>query len=547
MLGNIYPEMHKAKSLVEKAVNAEDEGFRATIHRGLRLIAETKTWESGSDGRRVLPGQVAFQLHDTYGFPLDLTQVIGREQNFLVDEAGFAEEMKKQRERSKFSGSGDHAVAAAYHAVRTAHGPTTFLGYKQDSGVGRVLAIFIAGESASRAEAGQEIEVMTDSTPFYGRAGGQVGDTGRIQSSEGSAVVLDTLKPIADLIVHRARVEHGAISVGDEVSLTVDASRRDQTRRNHSATHLLHHALRSVLGEHVTQKGSYVGPDKLTFDFSHFQPLTEDEQRRVERLVNADIRDNKEATDEETSFDEAQHRGAMALFGEKYGDRVRMMQIGPSIELCGGTHVRRSGDIGLLKIVSETGIAKGIRRIEALTAEAAEELVSTQQTQLALAGEYLHTGPMDVAARVARLLDDLKSRDREITALQRRLATAASSGLFSEERQLGDIKALAKRVEVSDPKALREVAETLRSQSNAGVVVLGGVCDGRVSLVVAVDKVLADAGRANAGKLVGALAALVGGKGGGRADIAQAGGSEPAKLDDALRSSFDLLNVHAAG
>ena len=549
MLGDVYPEMQKARSLVEKAVNAEDEGFRATIHRGLRLIAETKDWQKGEGGKRVLPGQVAFQLHDTFGFPLDLTQVIGREQGFSVDELGFSEEMKKQRERSKFAGSGDQAVKAAYHAVRAAHGPTTFTGYAHEGGErghGRILALFLGGESISRAEVGEEVEVVLDSTPFYGRAGGQVGDTGWIKGAHDVAVVLDTQKPLSDLIVHRARVQAGSFAVGDEVQLQVDAERRNRTRRNHSATHLLHHALRMVLGEHVTQKGSYVGPDKLTFDFSHFQPLSPEELKRVEQLVNIAVRENAPAIDEETSFDEATKRGAMALFGEKYGDRVRMMHIGPSIELCGGTHVRRSGDIGLFKIVSESGIAKGIRRIEALTAEGAEDLLFAEEGELRRAGELLRTGPMEVAERVARLLEELKARDRELAALQKKLATSAGSGLYAEEQMLGELKVISRRVEVGDPKALREVAETLRNESGQSVVILGGVVDGKVALAVAVDKALAQSGKVHAGKLIGALAASVGGKGGGRPDVAQAGGSEPEKLDAALRSAFALVKDAAS-
>ncbi len=544
MLGEIYPEMQKARSLVEKAVNAEDEGFRATIHRGLRLIAETKDWQKSATEKRVLPGQVAFALHDTYGFPLDLTQVIGREQGFLVDELGFAEEMKKQRERSKFTGSGDAAVAAAYHTVRSASGPTQFLGYDVASGnhaQGRVVALFVHGESVGRADVEQEVEVVIDKTPFYGRSGGQVGDTGQIRSEAGELHVSDTIKPLADLTVHRAQVKSGSIAVGDAVDTRVDAERRNRTRKNHSATHLLHHALRAVLGEHVTQKGSYVGPDKLTFDFSHFAPLSVHELRQVERRVNAAIRENAAAIDEETSYDEAQKRGAMALFGEKYGDRVRMMHIGASIELCGGTHVGRSGDIGLFKIVSETGIAKGIRRIEALTAEAAETLWEAQEAELTRAGELLRASPMEVAERVARLLEELKARERELLAQKKKLAQASSSDLYFEERTVLDLKVVARRVEIGDPKALREVAETLRDQSGADLVILGGVADGKVTLVAAAKKALADAGRVHAGKLVGALATKVGGKGGGRADVAQAGGSEPDKLDAALRESFALL------
>ena len=556
LLGGIYPELYSAKSLIEKAVNAEDEGFRSTIHRGLRLISEYRGQAAASADDKasadVLPGSVAFQLHDTYGFPLDLTQVIGREQGFTVDETGFAEEMKKQRERSKFAGSGDHAVSTSYHALRDAHGATTFTGYGRgaagEQGTGHVLALFVAGESVASAAvdaaSGEpvEVEVVTDRTPFYGRSGGQVGDTGEITAGGGAKLtVLDTNKPLADLFVHKARLLSGRIVVGEEVSLQVDGARRNRTRCNHSATHLLHHALRSVLGEHVTQKGSYVGPDKLTFDFSHFASLSAQELAQVQQLVNAAIRKNDGTSETESSFDEARAAGVMALFGEKYGDRVRVIKLGTSVELCGGTHVGRTGDIGLLQIISETGIAKGVRRIEAVTAEGAEALIAQREAQLTEAAELLRAGSTEVVERVTRLLEDLKGKDKEIAALQKKLAASGSSGGLAEEKQVGDLKVVIRRIDGTDPKALREVAESLQGQLHASVLVLGSALDGKVSLVVAVDKALANAGKAHAGKLVGSLAALVGGKGGGRPDIAQAGGSDPDKLDEALRSVFGLI------
>jgi len=549
LLGDIYPELRKAHSLIDKAVNAEDEGFRSTIDRGLRLISETALAQD-SGGHKVLPGKVAFQLHDTYGFPLDLTQVIGREQGFVVDEYGFAEEMRKQRERSKFAGSGDQAVSSAYHALRAAHGGTTFLGYgpgrEGEQSQGRILALIVGGVSVDAAAAGQEVEILTDRTPFYGRSGGQVGDTGRIiKVVAGETVceveVLDTIKPLPELLVEKARVLSGSLFVGDEVLLQVDGERRNRTRANHSATHLLHHALREVLGQHVTQKGSYVGPDKLSFDFSHFSPLTAVELARVERLVNAAVRRNAGAVVEECSFDEAQKRGAMALFGEKYGDRVRVLALGESVELCGGTHVNRTGDIGLLKISSETGIAKGIRRIEGLTAEGAEEYLATREAELLAAAETLRSGPLEVSERVGKLLDELKGRDREIMALQKKLASSSSAGLYSEEKVDGGLNVVARRVEVADAKALRELAESLVGDGKAQVVALGSAEGDKVALVVAVGK--AHTAKLQAGKLVGVLAAQVGGKGGGKPEVAQAGGSDPSKLDDALRSLFTQVSA----
>ena len=303
----------------------------------------------------------------------------------------------------------------------------------------------------------------------------------------------------------------------------------------------MHHALRSVLGEHVTQKGSYVGPDKLTFDFSHFASLSAQELLQVQQLVNAAVRKNDGTSETESSFDEARAAGVMALFGEKYGDRVRVIKLGTSVELCGGTHVGRTGDIGLLQIISETGIAKGVRRIEAVTAEGAEALIAQREAQLTEAAELLRAGSTEVVERVTRLLEDLKGKDKEIAALQKKLAASGSSGGLAEEKQVGDLKVVIRRIDGTDPKALREVAESLQGQLHASVLVLGSALDGKVSLVVAVDKALANAGKAHAGKLVGSLAALVGGKGGGRPDIAQAGGSDPEKLDEALRSVFGLI------
>jgi alanyl-tRNA synthetase len=551
MLGDVYPELIKARSLIEKAVNAEDEGFRSTIDRGLRLISETEL-SVAQGGHKVLPGKVAFQLHDTYGFPLDLTQVIGREQGFSVDEAGFGDEMRKQRERSKFAGSGDQAVSSAYHSLRAAHGGTTFLGYGSgqagEQATGKVLALIAGGVSVDAAAAGQEVEILTDRTPFYGRSGGQTGDTGRILKIQSGDVVcevevIDSWKPVPELIVEKARVVSGSLFVGDEVSLEVDGERRDRTRRNHSATHLLHHALREVLGQHVTQKGSYVGPDKLTFDFSHFSPLSTDELLRVENLVNRAVRRNAAAVIEECSFDDAQKRGAMALFGEKYGERVRVLALGESVELCGGTHVSRTGDIGLFKVTSETGIAKGIRRIEALTAEGAEEYFRAREAELTATAELLRASPLEVSDRVGKLMDEVKTRDKEILQLQKKLASAASAGLYSEEQNIGGLLVVAKRLEVADPKALRELAESIVGDGKAHVVALGSADGDKVSLVVAVAK--AHTGKVQAGKIVAALATQVGGRGGGKPEVAQAGGNDPGKLDDALRSLF--AQVPAAG
>jgi alanyl-tRNA synthetase len=553
LMGGVYPELHAARSLIDKAVNAEDQGFRSTIHRGLKLIADNTDWhwaEQGAAKTKVLPGQVAFLLHDTYGFPLDLTQVIGREQGFTVDEKGFEAEMKQQRERSKFAGSGAEVPPDVYRAVRQEVGPSEFTGYGRGdgglSGEGRVLALVLpGGERAATVTAGQDVDIIVDRTPFYGRSGGQAGDTGQLRTEGAEISVKDTLRPVGDLIVHRAQVERGAVQVGDAVRLIVDAERRDATRRNHSATHLLHHALRKVLGEHVTQKGSYVGPDKLTFDFSHFQPLTAAERAQVERMVNEAVLRNVDQDARETSFDEARQLGALALFGEKYGDRVRVMRLGESVELCGGTHVWRTGDIGPFKIVAETGIAKGIRRIEALTGQGALGHFERQEAELSRAADLLRAAPAEVASRVERLLEELKARDKEIDRLKEKLLTGegGGGGLYAQERQVDGVKVVVRRTEMADPKALREAAEKLRDKLAAGVVVLGGVGEDKAQIVVATGKELSQdkSGRYHAGKLVGQLAALIGGRGGGRPDVAQAGGTQVEKLDEALAHTFALL------
>ncbi|MCS6912377.1 MAG: alanine--tRNA ligase [Myxococcales bacterium] len=548
-MGSTYPELLDARGLIGKAVDAEDEAFRRTIHRGLKLIADmdTTTWQQRGS-MRVMPGEMAFLLHDTYGFPLDLTQVIGREQGFVVDEEGFRRKMEEQASRSRFAGSGAEVAADVYKAVLAEVGPVRFVGYSRDGGCrgrGRVLALVLpGGQRSQEAGEGQEVDVITDETPFYGRAGGQVGDTGRMRSEGAELEVLDTLRPLPELIVHRARLCRGTLRVGDEVELLVDQARRDLVRKNHSATHLLHHALRKVLGEHVTQKGSYVGPDKLTFDFSHFAPLSEQERRRIEEMVNEAIWRNDEQQVTETSFEEARRLGAMALFGEKYGERVRVMRLGESVELCGGTHVFRTGDIGLFKITSEASVAQGIRRIEALTGPAALARTAQQEEELARAAELLRSGPLEVAARVQRLLEDLKARDREIERLRERLLTQGSTtDRYGETRQVRGVKVVTRNVGEADPKALREGAEKLLDQLAAGLVVLGGLRDGKAQLVVAARKdLVADpASPFHAGRLVGQLAAIVGGRGGGRPDLAQAGGPAVDRLDEALRTTFALL------
>ncbi len=529
-MGTHFPELRDAAGLIARQVDAEDQSFRRTIDRGMKLLNDVfAEMTSGF----VLDGAVAFTLYDTYGFPVDLTRTIAEERGYSVDEAGFEREMEKQRARSTdFAGTGQEAVADKYKSLLLSHGATKFLGYSATEAEANIVAVELNERS---------VEIIADSTPFYGESGGQVGDLGRIEGKDFTVEITDTKKPGGDLIVHVGRVLSGK-PVAGPARFIVDAAKRDATRRNHSATHLLHWALRNVLGDHVTQKGSLVGPERLRFDFSHFQPMTEDEKRRVEDLVNLEVLRNHESRVDETSFDEARKLGAMALFGEKYGDRVRVMRIGgQSVELCGGTHVARSGDIGLFKIVQETGIAQGIRRLEAQTGEGAIAYVRRIEDELTQAAERTRSPLFQVAAQVERLQRDLKDRERKIEELQRKLASGGGKDLLADAREVNGVHVLSARADVGDPKALRDVADQLRAKIKSGIVVLGGVGEGgKVSLVAAVTPDLT--AKYQAGKIIAAISATVGGKGGGKADLAQGGGTDASKLDEALESVYKLLS-----
>jgi alanyl-tRNA synthetase len=518
-----FPELEVARGLITKSVDAEDESFRRTIDRGMKLLDEQL-----NPGVQV-PGEVVFKLYDTYGFPADLTRTIAEERGSTVDEAGFEREMEKQRARSsEFAGSGEQAIAGVYKELEAKLGETRFLGYETTRAESEIVAL------------PSEREIVVAATPFYGESGGQIGDTGKIAGGDFEMLVEDTIKA-GGLIVHRGKITRGTPTVGALVTLSVDAERRADIVKNHSATHLLHWALRKVLGEHVTQKGSLVAPDRLRFDFAHFTPMTEEEKRRVEELVNAEVLKNRESRITVTGFDEARALGAMALFGEKYGERVRVMQIGEhSVELCGGTHVQRTGDIGAFKITTEIGIAQGIRRIEAVTGRGAISYLQKLEEELSRAAERTRAPLFSVAASIEKLQRDLKERDRKIEELQKKMAMGGGGrDLLSSVREVNGVKVLAARSEVGDPKALREVADQLKNKLGSGVIVLGGVAEGKVALVAAVTADLV--GKYNAGKIVGAISSAVGGKGGGRPDMAQGGGSDADKLDEALAGVDKLL------
>ena len=526
-----YPELEEAKALIGRMVDAEDQSFRRTIDRGMRLLDEQfGKLQKGA----TLPGETVFKLYDTYGFPVDLTRVIAEERGFGVDEAGFDAEMEQQRNRNVEFTTKDQRVEDVHKELEQKLGATKFLGYEATTATGKLVS--------TRELPDGRWELIADQTPFYGESGGQIGDTGSIASDGLDAEVVDTLKTPGGLILHLLRVKKGRPHAGETATFTVDVVRRDAIRANHSATHLLHLALKEVLGGHVAQKGSLVAPDRLRFDFAHFQPLTDEEKRRVEELVNDEIRRNADSVISVMPFDEAKKSGAVALFGEKYGDTVRVMRIGSrSVELCGGTHVRRAGDIGLFKITTEIGIAQGVRRIEAVTGAGALDYVRKLEGELGHVAGAVRSAPFEAALRVDKLLDELKQQRREIEDLKRKMAMGGGGrDLMAQVREVAGVKVLATRADVGDPKALREVADQLRDKLKSGVVVLGGVADGKVALVAAVTQDLT--ARIHAGKIIGEIAKLVGGRGGGKPDLAQAGGSDAGKLDEALESVYRLIS-----
>jgi alanyl-tRNA synthetase len=534
--GGVYPELRERASLIEKTCLDEETRFRETLDRGVRILTEAMAGAK----QAAVPGDLAFKLYDTYGFPLDLTRVIADEHKWTVDELGFERAMDEQRKRSEFQGSGEVAVEGVFQAIADRVGATKFLGYEATAGQSKIVALVADGQETNEVGPySKNVAVVTADTPFYGEQGGQMGDTGTLASAGATMVVRDTKRPVSTLWVHLGDAPAGQLRVGDQVTLTVDADRRDDVRRNHSATHLLHWALRHVLGTHVTQKGSLVAPDRLRFDFSHSGPLTDDEKQRVEDLVNERVRKNVAADTAVLPIAEAKQAGAIAFFGEKYGDSVRVVTMGESKEFCGGTHVARTGDIAFFLITEEAGVAQGVRRIEAVTGAGALGFVRRLEGELGETGRLLRAGSFEVAARVARLQAEQRDQQKEIEHLRRKLASGGGRDLAAEARDVGGVRVLATRADVADAKALREVADQLRDKLRSGVIVLAGVEGDKIALVATVTSDLVD--RYNAGKIVGEVAKAVGGKGGGRADMAQGGGSQPQHLDAALSRVFDLV------
>ena len=539
-MGDQYPELRERRDHIASVAEGEEVRFRETIERGLSLLEE-RFEIMGKEHSTTLAGADAFKLYDTYGFPLDLTNVICSERGFTVDEPGYKAALAEAKGRSEFK-SQNQAVESVYREALASvpGGSVRFTGYEKDRDHGKLLAIVKDGALVQEAHAGDAVELVTDLTPFYGESGGQVGDTGVIQTESGKVAIEETHKPVTGLFSHRGRVESGSLRVGDKVELAVDSQRRDRTRRNHSATHLLHWALRQVLGSHAQQKGSLVGPERLRFDFTSPRPMTPAELSKVEDLVNQRTLQNHTVRTEVLNMDEARSRGAMMIFEEKYGDVVRMLSMAESTELCGGTHARATGDIGMFKIVSEQGVSAGVRRIIAVTGDGALAYLRDVETTFAKVAALAKATPANVADRVEKLVAHERALEKQIEELQRKLATGGGGGgldaLLGKARDIGGVKVLGVRTEVTDRAALRELAEQLRDKLGQSVVLVGSIADGKAQLVLTVAKDLTS--RLKAGELIKSPAQIVGGSGGGRPDMAQAGGTELARLDEAIDAIY---------
>jgi len=533
-MAGAYPEEAQRKEFVAKVVRNEEERFMLTLDNGLRILQE-EIERLRSKNQDTIPGATLFKLYDTYGFPTDLTADIVEKDGFSIDEAGFEACMDEQRKKARenWKGSGEEAVGAIYHQLSEQGIRSDFTGYDAVEGSGEILALLADGERVTQAGPGSAVEIITSASPFYGESGGQVGDTGHITTGDAQVAVSQTRRPLPDLIVHLGKIQEGTLQVGAAANLKVDAAARQATALNHTATHILQAVLVEVLGDHVKQAGSLVTPERLRFDFTHFSPVSAEELQRIETLVNQRVRENRAVDAEEMAHDEAVAAGATALFGEKYGERVRVVKVGDfSMELCGGTHTAAAGDIGLFRIVQESGIAAGVRRIEALTGAKALELAQQQQQTLDTLAGLVKSDRQQLENRLKKLLEHQKELEQEVDKLQARLNAGRSQDLLDKVVEIEGVKLLAVQVEGAEGKALREFSDQLRDRLPEAVIVLGCENDGKANLLVRVTGGLEK--RLPAGKIIQPLAEKVGGRGGGKPDMAQAGGNAPENLREAL-------------
>jgi alanyl-tRNA synthetase len=545
VMGDAYPELRAEEQRIREVIRTEEERFGQTLDRGLILLEEA-TAKLKTEKTKTLPGEVAFRLYDTYGFPLDLTEDILRAENIDVDQAGFEKLMEEQRNRGRearvvtLNIYDQIGISDAVQLVSRAD-QVCFVGYDRLQAESTVLAIFSDGSGKAEAVEGEEIDLLTAETPFYGESGGQVGDRGTITTARGDLMeVIDTQHPTPQLTSHRGKVIKGRVQVGDKVQLVVDRKYRQKTMLNHSATHILHSVLRRELGQHVRQAGSLVSPERLRFDFSHTGTIPDEKLALIESEVNEHIREDAGVSIQEVNYDEAIRHGALAFFGDKYGDRVRVVKIGDfSTELCGGTHVRASGEIGLFKLHFEGGIAAGVRRVEAFTGEGALDLIQTYEQRLKEIGDLIRAGADDAVDKIKKLLDRQKELEKEIEKLRGQFEKDQIPALLAKKQSINGINLLITQVDSVDGKQLREIADQLTEKLGSGVIVLASAGDANVTLVASVTKELTK--RYHAGNIIKELAGMVGGGGGGRPDFAQAGGKEPAKIDAALKRAEELI------
>lgn len=532
-MGEAYPELTAKQAIIEKTLRLEEEQFGKTLERGLGILEDELSRLHGTE----IPGELVFRLYDTYGFPVDLTNDVAREKGLSIDHDGFELAMAEQRKRAQQASQ----FGTDYNQSLTSEVQTEFTGYEQHFGNAVVQEIFCDGKTVSSLADGQQALIVLDKTPFYAESGGQIGDTGTLALADGSVfIVQDTVK-LNHAFAHKGQLK-GRLEQGAKVEAAIDQQRRNAIRKNHSATHLLHAALRQVLGEHVTQKGSLVGPERLRFDFSHFEAVKPEELRQIEQLVNQQIQANLVVETHIMPIEQAKSAGAMALFGEKYDDEVRVLSMGAfSVELCGGTHVQRTGDIGFFKLVSEGGIAAGVRRIEATTAEGAVLYIQQLEQQAGSVAALLKGDLFSIAERVQQTLERSRLLEKEIEQLKNKMASQAGASLQEQVQNIAGVKVLITQLEPTDPKALRTMLDELKNKLGSAVLLLSTVNDGKISLIAGVTADLVD--RVHAGQLVAAVADKVGGKGGGRPDMAQAGGTDVTALPDALQSAISLVTA----
>ncbi len=542
LMGDAYSEIAEKKEYVSRIIRLEEERFHETINDGLKIVGEMISRVKSAGGTRI-GGEDAFVLYDTYGFPLDLTEDIAEENGLEVDRTGFEKAMQQQRERARAARQDTEMLAGQeiYAEIGKKMGITEFIGYGEISSHSNVIGLIVNKEAVAQAEQGQKVEVILNKSPFYAESGGQVGDTGYLTKAGTVVRIYDTKKAFNGLYIHLGEVEKGTLSFGDFIEARIDVERRKRIARNHSATHLLHKAMKEVLGDHVNQAGSLVEPDRLRFDFTHFQPVTPGELQEIEARVNEKIMSNLEISTMVSTVEEAKKAGATALFGEKYGEHVRVVSMGDySMELCGGTHLNATAEAGIFKILSESGIGSGLRRIEAVTGDGVITYITEQENLIAEASAALKTTPNELARRAEGIIKELKEKERELEAMQAKLARYESQGIMDQVKEIRGIKALAAQVNAPDMDALRNMGDMMKDKLGSGVVVLGSITDGKVNFVAMATKDVLDKG-IHAGNIIREVAKAAGGGGGGRPDMAQAGAKDPAKMAEALEKAYEVI------